>query len=203
MDELIEGYRRYRAKRWPELQGLHRVLAERGQSPKTLVIACSDSRVDPATIFDAKPGELFVIRNVANLAPPCEDSKVGHHGTSAAIEFAVTRLKVENILVLGHAQCGGVAHALETSDRDTGSFLDAWVHLLDKAIARLDPHEADPQSALEHESIRVTLENLLTFPFVNSAVAERDLKLVGARYGVADGVLELLDPISGAFTPAI
>ncbi len=203
MQELIEGYRRYRARRWPELQGLHRELAERGQSPKTLVIACSDSRVDPATIFDVGPGELFVIRNVANLAPPCEDSKVGHHGTSAAIEFAVTRLKVETILVLGHAQCGGVAHALQTSDRNTGSFLDAWVHLLDKAITRLDARESDPQTALEHESIRVTLENLLTFPFVNDAVSTGALKLVGARYGVADGVLELLDPNTGAFAPAI
>ncbi|MES1199571.1 MAG: carbonic anhydrase [Pseudomonadota bacterium] len=203
MEDLIEGYRRYRANRWPELRSLHRYLADRGQNPRTLVIACSDSRVDPATIFDAGPGELFVIRNVANLAPPCEDARVGHHGTSAAIEFAVSRLKVETIMVLGHAQCGGVAHALATDDRDTGSFLDAWVHLLDPAIARLNAHEADPQSALEHESIRVTLENLLTFPFVNDAVRERGLKLIGARYGVADGVLELLDPETGAFAPAI
>src|SRR5262245_22444131 len=109
MEHLIEGYRIYREKRWPELRALHRRLAERGQSPRTLVIACSDSRVDPATIFNADPGELFVIRNVANLAPPCEDGKQGYHGTSAAIEFAVTKLYVEAILVLGHAQCGGVA----------------------------------------------------------------------------------------------
>ncbi|MES1199842.1 MAG: carbonic anhydrase [Pseudomonadota bacterium] len=203
MEALIEGYRRYRAKRWPELQGLYKELAERGQSPKTLVIACSDSRVDPATIFDARPGELFVIRNVANLAPPCEDAMVGHHGTSAAIEFAVTRLMVETILVLGHAQCGGVAHAIETEARDTGSFLDAWVHLLDPAKARIAGCKGDPKIALEYESIRVTLENLRTFPFVNQAIETRGLVLAGARYGVADGVLEVLDPRTGAFAPAI
>ena len=100
MDHLIEGYRVYRKKRWPELRTLHQQLAERGQSPKTLVIACADSRVDPATIFDASPGELFVVRNVANLAPPFEEAP-GFHGVSAAIEFAVKQLRVETILVLG------------------------------------------------------------------------------------------------------
>ncbi|MCR6644262.1 MAG: hypothetical protein NVV62_06965 [Terricaulis sp.] len=107
MQHLIDGYRTYRAQRWPELQALHKRLSERGQSPKTLVIACADSRVDPATIFNCGPGELFVVRNVANLAPPCEHGPVGLHGVSAAIEFAVTQLKVKTILVLGHAQCGG------------------------------------------------------------------------------------------------
>lgn len=202
MEELLEGYRRYRAQRWPELRSLHRYLAQRGQAPKTLVIACSDSRVDPATIFDAGPGELFIIRNVANLAPPFEEG-AGYHGTSAAIEFAVERLKVETILVLGHAQCGGVAHALEPHDHNSGSFLDAWVGLLDVAKTRIAGQEGDPKIALEYESIRVTLENLLTFPFVNQAVETRGLKLVGARYGVADGILELMDPETGAFAPAI
>src|SRR5690606_6163090 len=108
MEYLLEGYRTYRRKRWPELQARHKDLSERGQAPKTLVIACADSRVDPATIFNAGPGELFVVRNVANLAPPFEQGS-GLHGVSAAIEFAVLQLKVETILVLGHAQCGGVA----------------------------------------------------------------------------------------------
>src|SRR5690606_24205400 len=111
MQSLFAGYRRYRERRWPELRTLHDELATRGQRPSTLVIACSDSRVDPATIFDADPGELFVVRNVANLAPTFEQAAHGYHGVSAAIEFAVTRLGVETILVLGHAQCGGVAAA--------------------------------------------------------------------------------------------
>lgn len=200
MDHLIEGYRRYRETRWPELRALHRYLAERGQSPKVLVIACSDSRVDPATIFDVGPGELFVIRNVANLAPPCEAGG-GLHGTSAAIEFAVTQLKVETILVLGHAQCGGVTAALNRHEPKPGSFLDAWIALLEPAKKRIAGCGGDAQTALEHESIRVTLENLKTFPFVADAIAGRGLVLAGARYGVADGGLELLNPETGAFAP--
>ncbi|MEZ5995267.1 MAG: carbonic anhydrase [Hyphomonadaceae bacterium] len=201
MEYLIEGYRIYRERRWPELRALHKQLAERGQAPKTLVIACADSRVDPATIFNAGPGELFVVRNVANLAPPFEDAP-GFHGVSAAIEFAVTQLKVETILVLGHAQCGGVAAALEDRPRDPHSFLDAWISLLDTAKARIGAH-GDRASDLEHESIRVTLENLATFPFIQEAIKSRGLNLVGMRYGVADGGLELLDSASGAFQPVL
>lgn len=197
MDQLIAGYKRYRAERWPRLRALHQRLA-RGQKPRVLVIGCSDSRVDPATIFDADPGELFVIRNVANLAPPFEMGG-GYHGTSAAIEFAVEGLEVDTILVLGHAQCGGVAHALTRDGHRPGSFLDHWVDLLDTAKARIAGHEGDAQTALEHESIKVTLENLLTFPFIASRVSAGKLRLVGARYGVADGCLELYDPERNAF----
>src|SRR5688572_17147754 len=201
MDHLIEGYRIYRQQRWPELRALHRQLAERGQAPKTLVIACADSRVDPATIFNASPGELFVVRNVANLAPPFEEAP-GFHGVSAAIEFAVKQLKVETILVLGHAQCGGVQAALEERPRDPHSFLDAWISLLDTAKARI-PEGGDRASELEHESIRVTLENLATFPFIQNAMRDRGLNLIGMRYGVADGGLEVLDMVSGAFKPVL
>ena len=199
MEHLLEGYRIYREKRWPELRALHRRLAERGQSPRTMVIACADSRVDPATIFNAGPGELFVIRNVANLAPPCEEGSIGFHGVSAAIEFAVTKLYVETILVLGHAQCGGVAAALSTEPRDPNSFLDTWIGLLDHAKGRIEGCSGDAAEALEHESIRVTLENLKTFPFVARAIEENGLKLAGARYGVADGSLEVLNLETGAF----
>jgi carbonic anhydrase len=202
MEHLLEGYRIYRGKRWPELRALHRKLSERGQSPKTMVIACADSRVDPSTIFNADPGELFVVRNVANLAPPFE-REPGFHGVSAAIEFAVTQLKVETILVLGHAQCGGVAAALENRPRNPQSFLDAWISLLDTAKARLPGAGPEQASALEHESIRVTLENLTTFPFIQEAIAERGLKLVGARYGVGDGSLELLNAETGDFNPVL
>ncbi|MBP6690669.1 MAG: carbonic anhydrase [Hyphomonadaceae bacterium] len=201
MDHLIEGYRIYRETRWPELRSLHRYLADRGQSPKTLVIACADSRVDPATIFNAGPGELFVVRNVANLAPPFEEAP-GFHGVSAAIEFAVKQLKVETILVLGHAQCGGVAAALEERPRDPHSFLDSWISLLDTAKARI-PADGDRVSELEHESIRVTLENLATFPFIQDATKTRGLNLVGMRYGVADGGLELLNTVTGDFEPVL
>ncbi len=202
MQHLIEGYRIYREKRWPKLRDLHQRLAEAGQTPRTLVIACSDSRVDPATIFNAGPGELFVIRNVANLAPPFEQG-AGFHGVSAAIEFAVLHLKVEAILVLGHAQCGGVAAALEDRRRDPASFLDSWIGLLDPAKGRIAGCSGHPATALEYESIRVTLENLATFPFVAEAMAARDLKLAGARYGVADGGLELFDPANGSFNTVV
>lgn len=198
MQHLLDGYRRYRTQRWPHLQALHRQLAG-GQTPKVLVIGCCDSRVDPATIFDANPGELFVVRNVANLAPPYETGG-GYHGTSAAIEFAVERLEVETILVLGHAGCGGVKAALALDHHaPTESFLDAWVGLLDPAKERIRSQPGDPQVSLEYESIRVTLENLLTFPAIAERVANGRLKLAGARYGVADGQLEVLDPNSGAF----
>jgi carbonic anhydrase len=202
MKHLIDGYRAYRERRWPELRALHQQLAERGQAPRTLVIACSDSRVDPATIFNASPGELFVIRNVANLAPPFEQG-AGYHGVSAAIEFAVLQLEVETILVLGHAQCGGVAAALQEREPDPNSFLDAWISLLGPAKARAAGGSGDRATALEYESIRVTLENLRTFPFVEAARKAGRLQLAGARYGVADGGLELLDPASGAFNPVV
>ncbi len=198
MDKLIEGYRRYRAQRWPQLRALYARLAH-GQKPRLLVIACADSRVDPATIFDVDPGELFIIRNVANLAPPYEPD-AGYHGTSAAIEFAVTQLEVQTILVLGHAQCGGCAAALARDEKGKlGPFLDAWVSLLDSAKARIPATAADRQTALEHESIKVTLENLMTFPFVSERAKAGRLELAGARYGIADGGLEVLDPKTGAF----
>lgn len=202
MEHLLEGYRIYREKRWPELRALHRSLAQRGQAPKTLIIACADSRVDPATIFNADPGELFVVRNVANLAPPFEEAP-GFHGVSAAIEFAVTQLKVEYIMVMGHAQCGGVAAALADRPRNPHSFLDSWISLLDTAKARIEPNAHDAVTQLEYESIRVTLENLATFPFVAEAINERGLKLIGARYGVADGGLELLDAATGEFKSVV
>lgn len=203
MEKLIEGYRIYRQRRWPELRALHKELADVGQSPKTLIIACADSRVDPATIFNVGPGELFVVRNVANLAPPCENAPGSLHGVSAAIEFAVLQLKVETILVLGHAQCGGVAAALQDRPRDPNSFLDAWISLLDTAKARVSDHGGDQHTELEYESIRVTIENLATFPFVAEAIKTWGLRLAGARYGVADGSLELMDPSTGAFSPVV
>ena len=198
LDHLLDGYRRYRRDRWPFLRELHRQLAT-GQQPRVLVIACCDSRVDPATIFDADPGELFVIRNVANLAPPYEVGG-GLHGTSAAIEYAVTVLKVDTILVLGHVHCGGVAAALAPQTIASSTFLQGWIALLDAAKARIEGHDGDRHDALEHESIRVSLENLHSFPFIEERVASGALVLCGARYGVADGALELYDAERDTFS---
>jgi carbonic anhydrase len=197
MKDLIEGYRRYRAVRWPHLKALHRTLAE-GQRPRIAVLACCDSRVDPATIFDAYPGELFVIRNIANLAPPYERGG-GHHGVSAAIEFAVEALEVDTVLVMGHAYCGGVAASLARGEAKGDSFLDKWVALLEPAKARIDVTAPDAARALEHESVKVSLENLTTFPFVARRLAEGKLTLAGAHYGVADGRLEIYDPEADRF----
>ncbi|MBL8558445.1 MAG: carbonic anhydrase [Hyphomonadaceae bacterium] len=196
MERLLEGYRAFRSKRWPYERALYEELAE-GQKPDFLVIACCDSRVDPATIFDARPGELFVIRNVANLVPPFEPG-AGLHGTSAAIEFAVRKLEVRTILVMGHAQCGGCMAALDHTIGQDMVFLQPWVALLEPAVSRC-AHEADPQTALERESVKVSLENLRGFPFIAEAIETRGLKLAGARFGVADGRLELLDEATGAF----
>jgi carbonic anhydrase len=200
MNRLLNGYRTFRAMRWPKERALYAALAERGQSPRLLVIACSDSRVDPATIFDAEPGELFIVRNVANLVPPYEQGE-GLHGTSAAIEFAVRKLGVRTILVLGHAQCGGVSATLAEPAGDDDEFIRPWIALLDQAKERCAGcgHSADPQTALEHESIKISIERLLTFPFVQRAVAEGALTIEGAHFGIADGHLELLDRDSGRF----
>ena len=197
MDELIDGYHRFRNGRWPQLKGLFETLAE-GQSPRALVIACADSRVDPASIFDAAPGELFIVRNVANLVPPFEQGE-GFHGTSAAIEFAVTALQVNVILVMGHARCGGCAAALSPEKLAPGSFLRPWLGLLEPAKARIAHLREGLQDALEHESIRVALENLRTFPFVSQAMAEGRLRLEGARFDIVTGVLELFEQDTGAF----
>ncbi len=197
MERLIAGYREFRGQRWPQERQYYEALAN-DQKPKSFVISCCDSRVDPATIFNAVPGELFVARNVANLVPPFEaDGK--HHGTSAAIEFAVTALNVETILVLGHARCGGVSAALSQAELPPGSFLAEWIRLLDPALARCVDEPDDLQTAVERESIRLSLERLARFPFVAEAVRSRKLALRGARFGIRDGKLEILDPETGEF----
>jgi carbonic anhydrase len=196
MKRLLEGYRQFRTERWPKERALYEALA-RGQTPRLLIIACADSRVDPATIFNAGPGELFIIRNVAALAPPYAADE-GLHGTSAAIEFAVKKLRVHSILVLGHAACGGVTAALNDEALDATEFLRPWIGLMAPARARCLAC-ADPQTALERESIKLSLERLLTFPFVASAVAEGALSLEGARFGIENGLLELYDREIDAF----
>jgi len=200
MNRLLDGYRAFRTGRWPEERAHYEQLASRGQKPEYLVIACSDSRADPATIFSAGPGELFVVRNVAGIVPPCE-SDTSYHGTSAALAFAVVQLGVRNILVLGHAQCGGIAAALDAKLVAGVPFLEHWVDLLKPALehsAHIHDHHAR-HVAMERDCVRLSLENLKTFPFVVDRVKTGVLALHGARFGIADGQLEVLDPVTGEF----
>jgi carbonic anhydrase len=198
MERLIAGYRTFRANRWPSERANYEQLAK-GQKPEYLVIACSDSRSDPATIFSARPGEMFVIRNVANIVPPFEEGG-GYHGTSAALAFAVVVLKVKTVLVMGHAQCSGVAAMLDGSHVENVPFVGQWTSLLAPAIARCG-HAYDRQAAIERECVRLSLERLMTFPFVADRVRAGALTLEGARFGIADGRLDVLDKATGAFAP--
>ena len=208
--DLIDGYRRFRTEGWARERERWSELAE-GQSPKVMVIACSDSRVDPAQIFDARPGEMFVVRNVANLVPPYETGG-GHHGVSAALEFAVTQLRVDEVIVLGHGFCGGCAAALtgqfDEAPHGEGHFIADWIELLgdarDKVRARHGSggFERPAFREMELEGVRTSLRNLRTFPFVQEREAAGDLTLHGAFFSIAEGVLHVLDEESGEFAPA-
>ena len=201
MDDLLAGYRRFRADTWPQEKARFEALAALGQRPRTMVIACSDSRVDPQMIFAAAPGELFVVRNVANLVPPYMPD-AAFHGTSAALEFAVRVLQVEKVVVLGHALCGGVRALLDGAPPGAQDFVTGWMSIAQAARERVlhcDP--ADRQEACEHEAVRITLANMLTFPWVAEAVAAGRLSLHGGHFGVATGKLVLLDA-NGEFTAA-
>jgi len=199
-DHLLRGYRRFRTERYASEELRFRELAE-GQAPRTMIIGCADSRVDPATIFSAAPGELFVVRNVAAIVPPCEnhDPNGGSfHGTSAAVEFAVTVLGVEEIVVMGHGLCGGIAAALASEHGPQGRFIGPWVDLLSPALERLRAkgNSLDPagrQRALEHLAIRQSLAHLESFPFVAEAIADGKLALHGAWFSIAEGELHWHD----------
>lgn len=193
MDALIDGYRRFRAERWPAERERFRALAE-GQSPETLVIACSDSRVDPAIVFDARPGELFVVRNVAGLAPPCRPD-AGLHGVSAALEFGVRVLKVARVVVLGHARCGGVQAMAEGAPVGARDFVAPWMEIARPALGRVPAalEGADRLARAEEEVVRLSLSNLTSFPWIAEAVAAGRLSLAGFRFDIRDGVLSRLD----------
>ncbi|MEP9378567.1 carbonic anhydrase [Aquabacter sp. CN5-332] len=195
MDKLIEGYRRFRELAWPEHKALFETLAARGQKPETFVVACSDSRVDPQMIFNAGPGELFVVRNVANLVPPYQPD-ANYHGTSAALEFAVRVLEVKRIVVLGHAQCGGVSALLKGAPPGAQDFVAQWITIAEEA--RRQTLEADlppdqQQYFCERCCVQLSLDNLSTFPWIAERVETGDLTLHGAYFGVATGRLELLE----------
>lgn len=208
LTQLLNGYRRFREQRYraerARWEGLNA-----GQSPKVMVIACSDSRVDPAQIFDVYPGEIFVVRNVAALVPPYAVTP-GHHGVSAALEFAVQFLKVEEIVVMGHGRCGGCQAALHQSmhgqKHGEGGFIADWIAMLDDAreavVAENEgAHPDDLERAMELAAIRVSLSNLRSFPYIQRKEASGELALHGAFFAISDGVLHLLDETIGAFEP--
>ena len=204
MSDLVDGYRRFRDTGWARERERWERLAE-GQSPKVMVIACSDSRVDPTQIFDAGPGEMFVVRNVAALVPPFETT-AGRHGVSAALEFAVTQLEVEEVVVMGHGFCGGCAAALTGQFDDAahgeGHFIADWIELLREARDRVRSEHGEDFRAMEMEGVRVSLANLRTFPWVREREAGGRLKLHGAYFAISDGVLHLLDERTGQFAAA-
>jgi carbonic anhydrase len=203
---LIEGYEAFRSGRLAAEQSRYRDLAERGQSPEIMVIGCCDSRVSPEAIFDAKPGELFVVRNVANLVPPYAPDG-SYHGVSAALEFGVGALGVKHIVVLGHASCGGVrAFAEGSAPLSPGDFIGKWMSLIAPAAEKLGPRgdapPADYLARLEQASIANTLDNLLTFPRLRKLIERGRVTVHGAYFAVATGELSVLDPRTGRFVPA-
>ena len=199
---LRDGYQAFRSGRLPQEQSRYRDLAERGQAPETMIVGCCDSRVAPEVIFDAGPGELFVVRNVANLVPPYSPD-TNLHGVSAAVEYAVTVLKVRNIVVLGHARCGGIQAFADNAP--PGEFIGRWMSLVTPVAKEIGPREDAPGSyltRLEQASLVRSIANLMTFPYVRAGVERGDLVLHGAYFNVASGELEVLDRESGKFEAA-
>ena len=204
---LLDGYRSFKDHRYGPERERYRALAEHGQAPEVMVIACCDSRSAPETIFNAAPGELFVVRNVANLVPPYEPDGA-YRSTSAALEFAVQSLKVRHVVVLGHGRCGGIRAALhpEAEPLSPGDFIGKWMSLLGPAARAISAGswltEAERQTALERASIRFSVANLRTFPCVSILENRGRLSLHGAWFDIADGQLWTMDPETGDFSKA-
>ncbi|HTI03440.1 MAG TPA: carbonic anhydrase [Acidisoma sp.] len=195
MENLLSGYRRFRHTVWPGRRERFEALAQRGQKPETLIIACSDSRVDPAMVFDVGPGEIFIVRNVANLVPPFEKD-TAFHGTSAAIEFAVRVLEVRNVIVMGHAMCGGINALLHPASAERLDFMSSWVEIAAEARDRVlacEPVEEKQQQMCEYEAIKLSLRNLMTFPWLAKRVEDGRLNLHGASFDIRSGTLSLLN----------
>ena len=203
---LIDGYRTFTSERLPTEQSRYRELSERGQSPEVMVIGCCDSRVSPEVIFDAGPGELFVVRNVANLVPVYQPD-AGAHGVSAALEYAVQVLKIKHVVVLGHAQCGGIKAFIDKIDPlSPGDFIGRWMAMFIKPGEKVEQREHETMqdfvTRIEKAAVFRSLENLMTFPFVRKLVERNELHLHGAYFGVAEGSLFVLDQDAKEFRRA-
>jgi carbonic anhydrase len=203
-ERLVEGYRNFMDGRYATERERYRELAQAGQTPETMVIACCDSRAAPETIFDCGPGELFVVRNVANLVPPYSPDG-GHHSTSAALEFAVQSLKVKHVVVLGHGRCGGIRAALDPSAEplSPGDFIGKWMSMVAPAAEMVTGNAmmtaGERQTALERISIRFSIANLRSFPCVSILEKKGRLTLHGAWFDISTGELWAMDPETGDF----
>ncbi|PJG50401.1 carbonate dehydratase [Bradyrhizobium forestalis] len=203
---LLEGYKAFATQRLPAEQNRYRELSVKGQSPDVMVIGCCDSRVSPEVIFDVGPGELFVVRNIANLVPTYQPDE-NAHGVSAALEYAVTVLKVKHIVVLGHAQCGGIRAFVDKIEPLTpGDFIGKWMQMFIKPgeVVEQRAHETMAQfvERIEKAAVFRSLENLMTFPFVHKAVESGQMQTHGAYFGVAEGSLFVLDKEAKEFKNA-
>jgi carbonic anhydrase len=203
---LLKGYKTFTTQRLPTEQSRYRELSAHGQSPETMVIGCCDSRVSPEVIFDAGPGELFVVRNIANLVPTYQPDG-NAHGVSAALEFAVNVLHVKNIVVLGHAQCGGIrAFVDKAAPLSPGDFIGKWMQMFIKPGEVVEQRDQESMQAfvtrIEKAAVFRSLENLMTFPFVRAAVERGETTLHGAYFGVAEGKLFVLDQAKKEFVSA-
>ncbi len=206
-DHLADRFRRFKFRHFVSNQDHYETLAEHGQSPDVMVVSCCDSRVDPETIFSAMPGELFVVRNVANLVPPYETSGK-YHGVSAALEFAALNLRVKHIVVMGHSGCGGVRACVDhdATKQTDAEFIRNWMSMLDESCDRLraqQPPLTAPQlrSALEHEAVKTSLANLRTFPCIQILESKGRIALHGTYFDIATGTLEVLNPATGTYVP--
>lgn len=209
MDRLIAGYRQFRDGYYKEHEALFRDLANRGQKPTKMIVGCSDARVDPAITFGTDPGDVFMVRNVANLVPPFKkDDEL--HGTSAALEFAVKGLVVKNIVVLGHARCGGVASLMGAGQMKQTDFIEPWMEIAKtardhaKALAEIHGHKPDGAEACricEMEAVKVSLHNLMTFPWIAEAVRSGALHIHGWYFDITNGELQRLD--GGSFVKIV
>jgi carbonic anhydrase len=202
-ERLTQGYRTFLQRRFVRERDRYQKLAETGQQPQIMLIGCVDSRVSPEVIFDVSPGELLVVRNVANLVPPYEPEGDSQHGTSAALEFGVQALRVKHIIVLGHALCGGIrAFANGIAPLSSGDFIGRWMSQIAPAAEKLGPRKDNDDEylhRLEFASVELSLRNLMTFPWIKDAVGRGDLELHGAYFGVATGRLMLRNPATGEF----
>jgi carbonic anhydrase len=200
---LLDGYAAFIRGPYSETEGKYKKLASEGQAPVTMVIACCDSRAAPETIFDAGPGELFVLRNIANLVPTFQPD-ANQHGTSAGIEFAVAALEVQNLVVLGHGRCGGIRAALNPGNvLAQGDFIGKWMAMLAPVSAEVAKYSfltpAERETVLERLSVRNSLNNLRTFPYVKEREADGRLKLHGAWFDISTGELWVMNPETGDF----